>query len=123
MIMDFNDTIRFAAICNSNGEILWHSQRSGVKNIVPFEDTKNSLKRALSAWQERSTVTPIVGRGLYTIASYEKIKRITVPLPKGDMLFVTVGNDPLKVKKGKSYGHLVEMGKILSIVDFVNENS
>jgi len=26
------------------------------------------------------------------------------------------------MSKGKNYGHLVEMGKIMSIVDFVNEN-
>lgn len=123
MLMDFNSSIRFAAVCNSKGEILWHSQRTGVKNIVPLADTKKTLLRALSAWQERAKVTSIVGKGLYTIAAYEKIKRITVPLDGGNLLFISVGNTPLKSSKGKSYGHLVEMGKIMSIVDFVNQNA
>lgn len=120
MLMDFNSSIRFAAVCNSQGDILWHSQRSGVKNIVPISDTKKTLQRAISAWQERSKITELVGRGLYVIAAYEKIKRITIPLDKGNLLFISVANEPLQRSKNKSYGHLAEMGKIMSIVDFVN---
>ena len=122
MLMDFNESIRFAAICNSSGEILWNSQRSGIKNLIPLADTKKTLLRAVGAWKERSKVTDKVGSGLYVIAAYEKIKRITIPLDKGNLLFISVGNTPLKSSKGKSYGHLVEMGKIMSIVDFVKIN-
>ncbi len=122
MLMDFNESIRFSAICNSSGEILWNSQRSGIKNLIPLADTKKTLLRAVGAWKERSKVTDKVGSGLYVIAAYEKIKRITIPLDKGNLLFISVGNTPLKSSKGKSYGHLVEMGKIMSIVDFVKMN-
>jgi len=120
--MDFNESIRFAAVCNSQGEILWNSQRAGIKNLIPMADTKKTLQRAVNAWQERAKITDKVGRGLYVIAAYEKIKRITIPLADGNLLFISVGNTPLKTSKGKSYGHLVEMGKIMSIVDFVNLN-
>ena len=123
MLMDFNTFIRFAAVCNPNGEILWHSQRTGIRNLIPLSDTKKTLLRAVNAWQERSKITDKVGRGLYVIAAYEKIKRITIPLDKGNLLFISVDNTPLKSSKGKSYGHLVEMGKIMSIVDFVNMNT
>ena len=123
MLMDFNESIRFSAVCDSKGEIMWHSQRSGIKNIIPLADTKKTLQRAVNAWQERSKVTEKVGRGLYVVAAYEKIKRITIPLDNGNLLFISVGNTPLKTSKGKSYGHLVEMGKIMSIVDFVNVNA
>jgi hypothetical protein len=122
MLMDFNESIRFAAVCNSQGEILWNSQRAGIKNLIPMADTKKTLQRAVNAWQERAKITDKVGRGLYVIAAYEKIKRITIPLADGNLLFISVGNTPLKTSKGKSYGHLVEMGKIMSIVDFVNLN-
>ena len=119
MLMDFNSSIRFAAVCNSQGEILWHSKRSGVRNMVPITDTKKTLQRAINAWQERSKITDIVGRGLYVIAAYEKIKRITIPLDRENLLFISLDNEPLKRSKNKSYGHLAEMGKIMSIVDFV----
>ena len=121
MLMDFNGSIRFAAICNSQGEILWNSQRRGIKNAVPMADTKKTLQRAIGAWQERAKITDKVGKGMYVIAAYEKIKRITIPLDRGNLLFISVDNEPLKQSSKKSYGHLVEMGKILSIVDYVNE--
>ena len=122
MLMDFNESIRFAAVCDSNGKILWHSKRQGVKNIVPLSDTKKTLQRAIGAWQEREKITNLVGRGLYVIAAYEKIKRITIPLDGGKLLFMSVTNEPLQKTKGKSYGNLVEMGKIISIVDFVKSS-
>ena len=118
--MDFNSSIRFSAVCNSQGDILWHSQRSGVRNVIPISDTKKTLQRAIGAWQERAKITDKVGKGLYVIAAYDKIKRITIPLDKGNLLFISIANEPLQKSKNKSYGHLVEMGKIMSIVDFVN---
>ncbi len=54
MLMDFNNDIRFAAICDKNGEILWNSKRNNVKPLVPMADTKKTLQRALSAWDERA---------------------------------------------------------------------
>ena len=122
MLMDFNDSIRFAAVCDQNGSIHWHSKRTNVKNMISLEDTKKTLKRAISAWQERSKIEDKVGRGMYVIAAYEKIKRITIPLENNNLLFISMDNTPLKMSKGQSYGNLVEMGKIMSIVDFVNKN-
>ncbi len=120
MLMDFNADIRFAAVCDKDGEILWNSKRTNVKPLVPMADTKKTLKRALSAWDERSKISDMVGRGMYTIAAYEKIKRITIPLNDKHVLFISVDNAPLKSSNKKSYGHIVEIGKIMSIVDFVN---
>lgn len=123
MLMDFNADIRFAAICDKNGEILWNSMRNNIKPLIPMADTKKTLQRAISAWDERSKITDLVGRGMYTIAAYEKIKRITVPLSDKHILFLSVDNTPLKSSNKKNYGHLVEMGKIMSIVDFVNSTN
>ncbi len=122
MIMDFNEDVRFAAVADSTGQILWNSQREGLKNIVPPSETKQTLMRALHAWKDNANVKNYIGSGLYSIASYEKIKRITVPLDGGKILFCTISNAPLNkanINRKKSYGHLADMGKILSIVDFI----
>jgi hypothetical protein len=34
-----------------------------------------------------------IGKGLYVIEEYEKIKRITVPDNQGNLLYVTTDND------------------------------
>lgn len=119
MLMDFNKSIRFGAVCSPQGELLWNSKREGVKNIVPYEDTKQTIQRAMDAWKENSKITDNVGSGLYSITSYEKIKRISIPLDGGNMLFLSINNELPSKTKTKSYGNVAEMGKILSIVDFV----
>ncbi len=123
MLMDFNKSIRFAAISNENGKILWHSQREGVKNIVSFEDTEQAIIRAIDAWKENFSITTHAGSGLYSITSYEKIKRITIPLDGGNTLFISLNNEPVKKLKNKSYGNIADMGKILSIVDFIKSKN
>ena len=123
MLMDFNKSIRFAAVSNENGEILWHSQREGIKNIVSFEDTKQTILRAIDAWKENFNISTHAGSGLYSITSYEKIKRISIPLDGGNTLFFSLNNEPVKKIKNKSYGNIADMGKILSIVDFVKSKN
>ncbi|NNL59159.1 MAG: hypothetical protein HKP31_06840, partial [Nitrosopumilus sp.] len=90
--MDFNEDIRYAAVSDSNGQILWNSQRTGLKNLVPIEETKQTLMRALNAWKENANVKNYIGSGRYSITSYEKIKRISVPLDNGKLLFCTLSN-------------------------------
>jgi len=123
MIMDFNESVRFAAVSDGNGELLWNSQRNGVSNIVPIEKTKSTMSSSRSEWDEYASSSEHIGNGLYSITSYSKIKRITIPLYDGNMLFISVDNKPMKNAKNTSYGHLVEMGEILSIVEFVESKN
>ncbi len=122
MLMDFNSSIRFAAISNTSGEILWHSKRDNTKRMISLSETKKTLQREGSDWIDRCNLEDRnnLGRGMYHITSFEKIKRITMPIDAFHLLFVSVDNTPLKKSKKKSYGRLVEMGKILSLVDFAN---
>jgi len=119
MLMDFNKDVRFAAVCDTDGQILWHSQRDGVENIIPLAETKKTVKRAAKSWESRNGLESQTGRGMYAIASYEKIKRVTVPLDKDNLLFISLDNSS---KKKGSYGKVAEMGKIMSIVDFAAVN-
>ena len=123
MIMDFNESVRFAAVSDPNGNLIWNSQREGISNIVPIEKTKATMTRSRGEWDDYATSAEYVGNGLYSITSYAKIKRITIPLSDGNMLFISVNNKPMKNAKNKSYGHLVEMGNILSIVEFVDSQN
>jgi len=123
MVMDFNESVRFAAVSDSHGQLLWNSQRNGVSNIVPIEKTKSTMSRSRSEWDNYASASEHVGNGLYSITSYSKIKRITIPLSDGKMLFISVNNKPMKNAKNTSYGHLVQMGEILSIVEFVESQN
>jgi len=120
MLMDFNPLVRFTAVCTKDGEIEWSSQRDEVTNIIPLEDTKESIQRASASWNAREELSENgTGRGMYTITAFEKIKRITIPLDDDHILFISTNNEP---KSDKDYGRLVGMGNIMSIVDFINKN-
>ncbi len=120
MLMDFNPLVRFTAVCSTDGEIEWSSKRDDVTNIIPLEETKASIKRAAESWKARKKLSENgIGRGMYTITAYEKIKRITIPLDDDHILFISTDNEP---KKENDYGKLVGMGDIMSIVDFINKN-
>ncbi len=123
MIMDFNESVRFAAVSDASGQLLWNSQRNGVSNIVPIEKTKDTMSSSRKEWDTYASASKYIGDGMYSITSYAKIKRITIPLYDGNMLFISVDNKPMKNAKNTSYGHLVEMGEILSIVEFVESKN
>lgn len=111
MIMEANKYVRFAAICDQEGNILWNSQRNEVDNILTLEETKSSLKRSIQTWKERDSLSEKIGKGRYAIVGYDKIKRITVPLHNGHMLFASVeGEKPEYI------------GDIMKIVEYVEQH-
>ncbi len=111
MMMEANENVRYAAICDQDGKILWNSHRNNVNNILTFEETKASLKRAMDSWRQRDELSQKIGKGRFAIVGYDKIKRITVPLKNNHLLFLSVeGNKP-------EY-----MGDILNIVKWVEEH-
>ena len=111
MMLEANKYVRFAAICDQNGKILWNSHRNEVDNILTIEETKESLQRSLEIWKNRDKFSSKIGPGKYAIVGYKKIKRITVPLTNGHMLFVSVqGEKPEYI------------GDIMKIVDWVEEH-
>ena len=122
MLMDYDAAIMFTAISDTSGHILWNTIRDDSKVQVPLSEIKKTLVRESSDWIQRCKIedSDDLGRALYHIASFEKIKEVTIPLDAFHLLMVHVDNIPLKQTKTKSYGRYVEMGKIMSIVDFVN---
>ena len=122
MLMDFDSFVEFSAISNTTGEILWNSSRSNLNLKVPLSETKKILKRESGDWIDRCKAEDRLGlgRSLYHITSFQKMKQVTIPVDAFHLLYIVVNNDPMVKSKTKSYGRLVEMGRIMSIVDFVN---
>jgi hypothetical protein len=57
--------------------------------LLSPEESKKSLKLAIDAWKMRSSLAPKIGRGKYVLAEYDKVKRITMPLGKNHLLYIT----------------------------------
>ena len=111
MILGEIPSSRIAIICDENGEIMWNSVRDNTTSYLSLDETKESLKRSLDSWKEREKLSSKIGNGKYAIVAYDKIKRITVPLPNKHLLFVSL--------EGEEFGNVQS---IMTIVNWVNAN-
>ena len=101
--MDNDSNIRFATICNMTGELEISRQKKDIEKFLSKEDTQRSLEYATRAWiHARRPYFKKIGKGLYTLTAYEKLKRVTIPLPDGFLLLATmdVNSDSNRIING-----------------------
>lgn len=96
-IMDSDVNIRHSIITDVEGNIITVNHRPGVVNYLSEEETAASLKRAASAWKARKQLSSKIGKGLYAVAAFEKITRITFPLGDNNLIFVSMGSDTTRM--------------------------
>ena len=95
-IMDSDVNIRHSVITDNEGSILATSHREGITNYLSAEETAASLQRASVAWKGRKELAPKIGQGLYAVATFEKITRMTFPLGEDNLIFVSMGSDAVR---------------------------
>ncbi|KEQ56083.1 hypothetical protein AAA799B03_01276 [Marine Group I thaumarchaeote SCGC AAA799-B03] len=95
-IMDSDVNIRHSIVTDNDGNILATSHRESVTNYLSQEETEASLKRAAQAWKGRKQLKPKIGNGLYAVAAFEKITRMTFPLGDDNLIFVSMGSDTVR---------------------------
>ena len=91
-ILSLDENIRFAAIADLDGNMILSKSQEGTNLYLSPESTKDTLHHAASAWKSRMKHVNEIGRGLYTIAVYEKLRRVTMPLSGDRILLVTIDN-------------------------------
>ncbi len=96
-IMNSDVNIRHSIVTDTDGNILATNHREGVTNYLSPEETAASLQRAASSWKGRKTLIPKIGNGLYAVAAFEKITRITFPLGDANLIFVSMGSDTVRM--------------------------
>jgi len=92
-IINIDPKIRLVTVCDSNGRIMYSEHNKGVANLLTAEESKQSLELAVNSWKLRSDLEPKIGKGKYVLAEYEKIKRITMPVPDDadhHLLYITI---------------------------------
>ena len=95
-IMDSDVNIRHSIVTDNEGNILATSHREGITNYLSADETAASLKRASVAWKGRNELAPKIGHGLYAVATFEKITRMTFPVGDNNLIFVSMGSDTVR---------------------------
>ena len=92
-IMDSDPNVRHCLVADIDGNIVDVRHRDGVTNFLSQEETAASLKRAAGAWKGRKAIANKIGKGLYAVAAFEKITRVTFPLGDDRLIFVSLGSE------------------------------
>ena len=91
-ILNIDASVRFVAVADMDGELLAHKAKVGVTPYLELEETKDTIKHSINAWKSRMKHYEKIGAGLYTLAVYEKLRRVTIPLKSGNLMLVSFGN-------------------------------
>ena len=92
-ILNANHFIRFAAIFDMAGNVKATKERPGVERLLTAEDTNQWAGMAVNAWKNREQLYPKLGEGQYALVVYKNLKRITMPVGKDHLIYVTFDND------------------------------
>ena len=110
-ILKLGPSIRYVTICDLDGRITKTGHSKGVKNILSSDESKKSLTQAVGSWKLRNQLSHKIGKGTYALVSYEKIKRITIPLGTDHLIYLTI-------KVDADHNKIIE-----KILDLISKNS
>lgn len=113
VLMVSNKNVRFSAICNLDGEVLFQKRREDIRQLFSLEETKEQLNRTIESWKSRAEIKDKVGKPLYSVTSYEKIKRITIPIDEEHLLFISIDNNDNEVEMFRN----INMNNISALLD------
>jgi hypothetical protein len=80
LILDADESIRFVGIATLTGAILAMNYRANLTPLLTQEETASSIKYSIWRMESRRGVEEKLGKTLYVIATYEKLKRATIPV-------------------------------------------
>ncbi|HSB50339.1 MAG TPA: hypothetical protein VLC72_03285 [Nitrosopumilaceae archaeon] len=86
-VFNLDKNIRFVGIFDGHFSLV--KLRDGLQSLLTPEETKNSLIDTYSRWKTRQGLSKKLGKPLYAMAEYEKVKRITIPLNDDGLILVS----------------------------------
>jgi len=88
-ILGMSPSIRVVTICDNNGKVVYSAHSKRVKNVLSATESRASLRNAAQAWKGRRSLARKLGSCKYVVAEYARIKRITMPAGRNNILFVS----------------------------------
>jgi hypothetical protein len=110
LILDLDESIRFVGIATLSGAILATRYRANLIPLLTKEETASSIKDSVWRMESRRDVEGKVGKTLYVIATYEKLKRATIPVGQEGQSILIISFD------NKSDPESIIRNKILTVI-------
>ena len=122
-ILRLDNSIRFAGFINNNGAVIVHQYREGLDPLLRTNESELSFVDTVLRMRTRKDMEPKLGKVLYSLTSYEKVKRVTLMPEREEDPILMVSLDINSRNKGeKDYESLILDG-ILPLVSYYLKSS
>jgi hypothetical protein len=88
-ILKISPAVRVVSICDMKGKLVFSARRKAVKNVLSPSESKASLRLSARNMQNRKKLARKLGKCKYTLAEYDKVKRLVMPAGKNHLMFIT----------------------------------
>lgn len=88
-ILELDKSIRYAGMCASDGTLIASEYKKEITPLIDGTELEFAAKLSAIRAMERDILSTKLGRPMYSIASYENVKRATISLDKGMFLLVS----------------------------------
>jgi hypothetical protein len=93
LILSLDESIRFVGIAALNGAILAMKYRANLVPLLTQEETASSIKYSVWRVESRRVLEEKLGKTLYVVATYEKLKRATIPIGQEGQSILVISFD------------------------------
>ena len=93
LILEVDESIRFVGIAALNGAILAMKYRPNLTPLLTQEETASSIKYSVWRVESRRVLEQKLGKTLYVVATYEKVKRATIPVGREGQTILIISFD------------------------------
>lgn len=92
-IMELDGSIRFAGIANNMGKVVAAKFKRGVQALLTKEEIEDNIIKAVLRMKTREDYEQKLGKTIYTFALYDKVKRASIALDRGNYSLLMVSFD------------------------------
>ena len=110
MILSLDESIRFVGIAALTGAVLAMKYRSNLNPLITQEQVASSIKESVWRVESRRILEEKLGKTLYVVATYEKVKRATIPVGQEGQTILTISFD------SESDAESIIRNKILTVI-------
>ncbi|MGI0047869.1 MAG: hypothetical protein ACREBB_11910 [Nitrosotalea sp.] len=89
--MKSDDRIRYATVCDMEGQVLGTEIREGLKPLLNDDEHKEALMYAVNSMRVREKLSAKLGKNHYVLAVYDNLCRLTMPIGNKYMILITWG--------------------------------
>jgi hypothetical protein len=93
LILGVDESIRFVGIATLNGAILAMKYRANLIPLLSQDETAMSIKYSVWRMESRRILEEKIGKTLYVVATYEKLKRATIPVGQDGQSILIISFD------------------------------